>query len=491
MSLRSRLAILFGLVALVASGLVGVFAFRSTARELGESTDRFLEQRATETLDALQEAVVEGRDGVGDGGDRRSPTRPNRIDNGLPVADDDAIIQITGPAGRQLTSSSALPTTDASEALRELRPGRTSEPVTDFDDIAIDGEPYRMLSLAIPQGGVIQVARSTSEAEALESTLVGRFFLIAGAVALAAAGLGWLIAARTTAPLRRLSTVASEVAETRDFTTDVGEDDRSDEIGRLASSFAAMLEALEASRVQQHRLIHDAGHEMRTPLTSLRANVAMLERAGDLPATDRAEILGAIRSELLELGDLFDEMIDLATDQHDADMVFERVDLAWLVGDVAARWERRSGRVIDIEVTPSVVMGVPAMLERAVGNLVSNADKFSPPGAPITVVSADGMVSVRDAGPGIPAADRDRVFDRFFRSDLTRSMPGSGLGLSIVAQIVERHGGRVWARDAEGGGADVGFQLQVVAPTAPDSISPSDPPSGAPSGGDPSAATSS
>ncbi len=224
-----------------------------------------------------------------------------------------------------------------------------------------------------------------------------------------------------------------------------------------------MLDALEASRVQQHRLIHDAGHEMRTPLTSLRANVAMLERAGDLPAEDREEILGAIRSELIELSDLFDEMIDLATDQRDAEIVLEPVDLAWLVGDVAARWERRSGRSIDIEVSPSVVMGDPTALERAVSNLVSNADKFSPPGAPITIVSADGMVSVRDAGPGIPGADRDRVFDRFYRSDLTRSMPGSGLGLSIVAQIVERHGGRVWARDAEGGGADVGFRLQPVA----------------------------
>jgi two-component system sensor histidine kinase MprB len=225
-----------------------------------------------------------------------------------------------------------------------------------------------------------------------------------------------------------------------------------------------MLDALEASRVQQHRLIHDAGHEMRTPLTSLRANVAMLERAGDLPADDRAEILGAIHAELIELSDLFDEMIDLATDQRDADISLQQVDLAWLVGDVAARWERRSGRSIEIDVSPSVVNGDPAALERAVSNLVSNADKFSPAAAPITVVSRDGMVSVRDRGPGIPAADRDRVFDRFFRSDATRSMPGSGLGLSIVAQIVERHGGQVWARDAVGGGADVGFQLQAVAP---------------------------
>ena len=466
MSLRSRLALLFALVALVASGLVGVFAFRSTARELGRSTDRFLEQRAEETLRAVRDILASGRLGAGAGADgRRSPSRPNRIDNGLPVADDDAIIQITGPAGTQLTSSSELPSTEASEELRVLRPGRTPRPVTRFDDITIDGDPYRMVSLAIPQGGVVQVARSTSEVEAVESILVGRFVVISMAVALAAAGLGWFFAARTTAPLRRLSRVASDVAETRDFTTDVGDGDRKDEIGRLASSFAAMLEALEASRVQQQRLIRDAGHEMRTPLTSLRANVAMLERAGDLPETDREEILGAIRSELIELGDLFDEMIDLATDQHEMDVTFEPIDLAWLVGDVAARWERRSGRTIDVDASPSVVLGVPAMLERAVSNLVSNADKFSPPAAPITIASADGAVSVRDTGPGIPVADRERVFDRFYRSEVTRAMPGSGLGLSIVAQVVERHGGRVWAREAEGGGADVGFRLQAVEPT--------------------------
>jgi two-component system sensor histidine kinase MprB len=259
------------------------------------------------------------------------------------------------------------------------------------------------------------------------------------------------------------------VAETRDFTTDVGEEDRSDEIGLLATSFATMLDALEASRLQQHRLIHDAGHEMRTPLTSLRANVAMLERAGDLPAEERAEILAAVRSELIELTELFDEMIDLATDQRDADLAVESVDLAWLIGEVAARWERRSERPIEVDVMPSVVMGDPAMLERAIGNLVSNADKFSPPGEPITIVSDDGMVSVRDCGPGIAADDIGRVFDRFYRSEATRSMPGSGLGLSIVAQIVERHGGEVWARNREGGGADVGFRLQVVAPTGSDS----------------------
>lgn len=462
MSLRSRLAILFGLVALIASGLVGVFSFRSTAGELRESTDRFLEVRLAETAQAVREFVIDGRQGrSSNDGDRND--RPSRVADGLPVADDDSIIQVTGPNGQKVTSSVVLPETTNSTELSKLRPGRTAEPVTRFDDITVDDEPYRMVSQALPQGGVIQVARSTDEADEVQSTLVGRFVVIATLVALAAAALGWLIAARATAPLRRLSTVASEVAETRDFTTEVGEEGRNDEIGLLATSFSTMLDALEASRVQQHRLIHDAGHEMRTPLTSLRANVAMLERAVDLPSEERAEILTAIRLELIELSDLFDEMIDLATDQRDAEIAFQPVDLAWLVGDVAGRWERRSDRTIEVDIVPSVVMGDPVMLERAISNLVSNADKFSPPGAPITVVTDGGAVSVRDQGPGIAAEDRERIFDRFYRSDVTRSMPGSGLGLSIVAQIVQRHGGEVWARPADGGGADVGFRLQAVA----------------------------
>lgn len=461
MNLRSRLAVLFGLVALVASVLVGGFSYRTTSSELQATTDRFLEARASETGQAFRDLVTDLRDGSRSDG-RPGPSRQDRFENGLPVADDDAIIQVTGANGVVLTSSVTLPSTANSEALRVLRPGRGSETVLRFDDITLDGESYRMVSRALPQGGVIQVARSTEEDEELRAALIRRFALISALVAAAAAGVGWLIATRVTAPLRRLTAVAGEVAETRDFTTEVGEEDRSDEIGTLATSFATMLDALEASRLQQHRLIHDAGHEMRTPLTSLRANVAMLERAGDLPEQDRAEILAAIRSELIELSELFDEMIDLATDQHDTEIAMQPVDLAWLVGDVAARWERRSGRPIEIDVTPSVVLGDPTMLERAVSNLVSNADKFSPPGAPVTIIAGDGSVRVRDRGPGIPVEDRERVFDRFYRSEVTRSMPGSGLGLSIVAQVVQRHGGVVWATEAEGGGAEVGFRLQLA-----------------------------
>jgi two-component system sensor histidine kinase MprB len=449
MSLRSRLAMLFGLVALVASTLVGAISYRSTAGELRESTDRFLRTRVMETIDAARGQLVEGRSTGG----VRPRNRLDRVIEGRPVADDDAIIQITGPNGTRVTSSIELP-----EVRQDLASDEGVGQIV-FDDIALDGESYRMASVALEQGGVVQVARSVAEDDVLLRALVGRFVVIAAAVAGLAAVLGWLIATTATAPLRRLTNVATEVAETRDFTTEVGETGRTDEIGRLAGSFSTMLEALEASRVQQHRLIHDAGHEMRTPLTSLRANVALLERAGELPEKQRAEVLTAIRSELVELGDLFDEMIDLATDRRRGEVVGQPVDLSTVIAEVAARWERRSDRPIHLEVEPSIVMGDEAMLDRAINNLVSNADKFSTPGEVVTIVSADGSVSVRDRGPGIAPDDRERVFDRFYRSEATRSMPGSGLGLSIVAQIVALHGGEVWVRDVDGGGADVGFRL--------------------------------
>lgn len=459
MTLRSRLAVLFGLVALVASVLVGVISYRSTSNELRDSTDRFLELRANETAEASNEQTIQGRP---DAGTRNRPDRGGRFRDGLPVADDDSVIQLTGPEGNGVSSSIELPQTPAVEQLQQRRAGPVDVDRVVFENVEVDGESYRMASQALDQGGAVQVARSTAENDDLLAALVRRFVVIAAVVALCAALLGWLIATTTTAPLRRLTNVASDVAATKDFTTDVGETGRSDEIGQLASSFATMLDALETSREQQHRLIHDAGHEMRTPLTSLRANVALLERARDLPENDRTEILAAIRSELLELGDLFDEMIELATDQRNGDFVGESVDLADVVRDVAVRWDRRSDRPIQLEIEPSAVVGDASMLERAVTNLVSNADKFSDPGESVTIVVTDGTVSVRDRGPGIPTQDRERIFDRFYRSEVTRSMPGSGLGLSIVAEVVERHGGEVWARDAPDGGAEVGFSIPQV-----------------------------
>ncbi len=459
MSLRSRLAILFGLVALVTSAMVGAFTFRTTTTELSDSIDRFLTERVADTAEDLRDD--DDDEGPSGNGDRDRTRGQTRFFEGRPVADDDAIIQVTRGSNSVRSGTIELPVPDGFDSFDDL-----PETSLIFEDIEIDDEPYRLVSRTYVGGAVIQVARSTVEVEAVGRALVGRFALISTFVALVAAALGWLIASRTTAPLRRLTAVASGVAATSTGGSELsvadGDAAREDEIGKLAAGFKSMLQRLEDSREQQHRLIHDAGHELRTPLTSLRMNVEMLERGVDLEGDQREEILTAIRSELVELGDLFDEMIDLATDQRDVDFRPVPVDLDDVVRSVAARWDRRSDRPIRVDSASSVVTGDPAMLERAVNNLVSNADKFSPVGTPIEIVAGGGSVSVRDAGPGIPVEDRARVFDRFHRSVTTQSMPGSGLGLSIVSQIVEVHGGTVWASESPSGGADVGFKIPMA-----------------------------
>ena len=453
MSLRSRLALIFGLLALVVSVIVSLAAFRSTSAELASATDDFLETRANDVSDGRREQPNNDRGGR-DSDRQRQTTLP---------FDPDAIVQTLNRSG-EITASTGgtLPVTEAAVQISTERSGRNSPAVEEFEDIMLDGESYRMITQSVDGGGAVQVARSTEEGDQVLDDLVKRFALITVVVGLLASAVGWWVARRTTRPLRRLSEVAADVADTRDFSTRI-DIDRPDEIGQLASSFAKMLAALEKSREQQHRLIHDASHELRTPLTSLSANVALLERAGTLPAKDQAELITAVKAELGELNELFDELIELATDRYDdAAAPKTLVDLDDVVRSTVERWERRVDRKISIDSSGATVLGDESMLERALTNLLSNANKFSPSGESIAIVAHGGSVRVQDRGPGVDPADRERVFDRFYRSDATRSMPGSGLGLAIVAQIVEHHGGDCWVGDAPEGGAEIGFRIPLA-----------------------------
>jgi two-component system sensor histidine kinase MprB len=452
MSLRSRLALMFGVLALVVSALVSLAAFRSTSSELAIATDDFLEDRANDVSDGQREPPNNDRDERDSDEQRPTP---------LPF-DPDAIVQTLNRFG-EITAAAGgtLPVTEASAEIATDRSRRNSRTVKEFEDITLDGESYRMITQSVDGGGAVQVARSTEESEQVLNDLVERFVLITIVVGLLASVVGWWVARSTTRPLRRLGEVAADVADTQDFSTRV-DIDRPDEIGQLASSFAKMLAALETSREQQHRLIHDASHELRTPLTSLSANVALLERAGTLPAKDRAELIAAVKAELDELNELFDELIELATDRYDeATAPMTLVDLDDVVRSTVERWERRIDRVISIDSSSAMVLADESMLERALTNLLANANKFSPPGEPIAIVAQGGSVRVQDHGPGVDPADRERVFDRFYRSDATRSMPGSGLGLAIVAQIVDHHGGDCWVSEAPGGGAEIGFRIPL------------------------------
>lgn len=460
MSLRARLALLFGLLTAAGIAVVALLVFQSADTELAAETDDFLRQRADDVIEERREPPRER-------GRREPPTADTAPTN--PAFDPDAIVQTidgTGAITGSSTSAVALPVSDADISIAQALdpkldhgPGHKDDDL--FRDITVDGVDYRLYTEAIPGGGAVQVARSVEETSRVLDSLRNRVVLIGLAMSALAAAVGLVVAGQTTRPLRRLAATASSVADTHDLTTPI-EVDRTDEVGALARSFKEMLDALAASREQQHRLVHDAGHELRTPLTSLRANVSLLERADRLDPEDRAEVLASVKAELGELNELFGELIELATDNQHAEP-FVRLELGGVAERAVDRLRRRTDRPVTVHADTSVVDGDASLLERAIANLLGNAHKFSPPGTPVEVVVDQGRVVVRDHGPGIDPPDRERVFDRFHRADATRSMPGSGLGLAIVDQIVRAHGGTVWATESPSTpGAEVGFALPLT-----------------------------
>jgi two-component system sensor histidine kinase MprB len=464
-TLRLRLALWFGLVVAIGIGGAGVLAYLSTESELQQETDDFLRARAAEFAEGAR-ILPSGDGNGGDNRDGRGRGRPNDNDaqNGGDVDiddvanifafDPDSLIQVLDNGG-EVISGGSLPV-DATD----LRLAEFSDPPV-IRTINFDGVEYRLITQHLPGQGAVQVARETAETAAVLDRLGTRLGVIGLVVSVLAAAVGWVVAARATTPLRRLSWVAEDIAETQDLSTTVPTGGR-DEVGRLATSLDKMIDALATSREQQQRLVMDAGHELRTPLTSLRTNVELLERAPDLPAEERDEILSGVTSEVEELSELVTELVELATDSHNENEPLEPVDLLDVVESAVRRLERRSDRVIVVAGSSSMVMGRGARLDRAIGNLLGNAHKFSPAGEPIDITVGDGRVRVRDRGPGIPVEDLGRVFDRFYRSTVTRPMPGSGLGLAIVAQIIERHGGTWEATNHVDGGAIVGFDLPVI-----------------------------
>jgi two-component system sensor histidine kinase MprB len=309
----------------------------------------------------------------------------------------------------------------------------------------------------------VQIARPLTEVNRTLHRITLFLILIAlGGMAVAAA-LGLLVARTALAPVRRLTATTEAVTETRDLSqriesTSTGDD----ELGRLATSFNTMLGALEDSSRAQRQLVADASHELRTPLTSLKTNIEVLARGNKLSPESREQLLHDIVEQIDEMTALIGELIELAREAR-PDAVAEpardvRLDL--VAADAIERTRRnRPGIEFETDFDESVVHGAPSTIERAVGNLLDNAAKWTPPGGQVEVAVRQGEVAVRDHGPGISDEDLPYVFDRFYRSRAARGMPGSGLGLAIVKQVAESHGGSVVAERPEDGGTLMRLRL--------------------------------
>jgi two-component system sensor histidine kinase MprB len=282
--------------------------------------------------------------------------------------------------------------------------------------------------------------------------------LSACGVALAAV-VGRAVTRTGLAPVGRLAAVAEQVTATGDPAGRV-DVDRPDELGRLATSFNTMLSALQRSLAAQRQLVSDASHELRTPLTSMRVNVELLAGHPDLPAAERQEVLDRVVAQTAELGQLVASITELARGGPGFSGAYEDVLLHEVVAadlEAARRdWPRTAFPAV---LEPCVVSGDAERIRGAVRNLLDNAAKFSPPGSPVEVSLRGGEISVRDHGPGIPAADLPHVFERFYRAPSARAVPGSGLGLSIVRQVADSHGGAILAETPPGGGTLMRLRL--------------------------------
>jgi two-component system sensor histidine kinase MprB len=310
--------------------------------------------------------------------------------------------------------------------------------------------PGLAMQLAVPLEGV------DAELTSVGATLA---LLSAAGIALAAL-VGWAVARAGLAPVGRLAAVAEQVTATGDPGGRV-DIDRPDELGRLANSFNTMLDALQRSLAAQRQLVSDASHELRTPLTSMRVNVELLASDLGLAAEERQAILERVVAQGAELSQLVADITELAKGESPVsapdDVELHRV----LEASLTAARRDWPGTSFPATAEPCVTFGDAERIRGAIRNLLDNAAKFSPPGEPVEVRLLAGELTVRDHGPGIERADLPHVFDRFYRAPSARAVPGSGLGLSIVRQVAEAHGGMVRAESPASGGTLMRLRLPV------------------------------
>ena len=419
-------------VVLVVLTIAAVVLFFIQRDELSENIDVSLSERA----DAIEELLVGG-------------SLPQSI-----VGDDeDRLVQVVDTDGRILIASEQL---QGLPPLVDLASG-ANETTTEIGATTLGDQPFRVLSRQVPSGAIVHVAESTDDLQDTTSALVTTLLLIVPAIAVAFAGLSWLLVGRTLQPVEDLRAKAAAISDTRDLRP-LPPPQRNDEIGRLTTTLNEMLNRLRTSSEQQRRFVADAAHELRTPLTRIRTTVEV-----DLaqPATaDPKRTNLDVQHEAIGMQRLIDDLLHLAAgDNNTHRATSSRFDLDDVVTD-EVRQHRGSHPQLTIDSTgirACEFHGDEAQVRRAIQNLLANACRYASNIITVVLREHDGLIelTIADDGPGIPADQRETIFDRFARLDEARAREhgGAGLGLAITRDIVERHGGTIEVGPSPLGGA--------------------------------------
>ncbi len=449
-ALTDRLALLIAVAVFVAVALTGAAAYLFTVTSVYRELDSELVTVASTASKSLADDL-ETMDRI----DTSNLQAANVVVQVL--RSDNTLVGSTGP--RILISPAEL----AIARLGEGASARTGTSAT--------GDEYRIIAVPLTSHSnhyALVLARPLGPTLRIVNSLLYSLLFFGALGIVMAAAVGYTIARASTDPLRRLSAGVAHVTATNELLP--VHVTGNDEVADLGRAFNRMLKALESSRDRQRRLIADAGHELRTPLTSMRTNVELLvadEKSGMLPAGARSDILRDVAGQLGEFTTLIGDLVQLSREDEVRPHP-EPIDFRAVVDSALARVKRRGKQGMEWKVqldNSLYLLGEPDALERAVTNLLDNAVKFSPDAGTIYVWLSGDRLRVADEGPGISDDDLPHVFERFYRSDQARTTPGSGLGLSIVAQTIQAHGGWVRAGHASEGGAE--FVVRLPGSTTP------------------------
>jgi signal transduction histidine kinase len=431
-TLRTRVAVLVAVAMLVLLTLAGAGLVLVHRALLVEGVDEAVVRQA----DALVHAVEAGR-------------HPTAAD----LASDDVVVQVLGSDGSIRTSlpPSAPPLLGDERAPADDR----------VRSVMLAGDGEARLTARRADDGTVIVAGSLDDVAESTAALVGILAFGVPVSAVALAVLIWWAVGRALLPVEQLRAQVDRITASR-LDEEVDEPTGAAEIARLARTMNAMLTRLQLSAEQQRRFVADAAHELRSPLARMRAELEV--DAAHPGSADPAATASSALAETVGLQRLIDDLLLLARGDAGVTGRSAPVDL----DDVVARAvrSRRDARVVVPDLTPVQVLGDVDQLERLVANLLDNAVRHARERIVVGLAAGDDAaeLTVADDGPGIPAADADRVFERFTRLDdaRTRDEGGVGLGLAIARDIAERHGGSLTVGIGPGRGAQMLLRLPVA-----------------------------
>ncbi len=469
LSLRGRL--LIGVISLVVIGLLlfdGAMYLLFQGSLIGRVDDELTRRSTVDSAAAVLRGDCHAPPGSTGGFPTNTVTELLARDGSVQIA-----CRVGGFGSTPSTAAPVLP-----DKLQTAGPDQPASPIT----VAGTGEvhQYRVTDWAENSfgGQTVVFAIPIDDVTATLGQLLQLQLFISLAVVGATAVLAWLIIEIGLRPLRRMGAVAGEIAA-GDYSRRVEPATPRTEIGRLGLALNAMLAQIEAAFAQRtaserrlRRFIADASHELRTPLTSIRGYSEMLRRGASESPSDAELARRRIEEESVRMSTLVDDMLLIARLDQGRPIDSRPVDLQVIARDAAADARAVAPqRQITLDAPERVlVAGDDTRLRQVVGNLVRNALVHTPSttAVEIAVTTQNGtaQLSVADHGPGLPAADRDRIFEPFYRADASRSRDsgGAGLGLSIVSAVVAAHGGKIEVRETEGGGATFDVQLPLVSP---------------------------